>query len=68
VKVIRHDTVLVHDITGAPRNLLEQVSVPRGRRPSGKGWRYLHGWRSKTDGQAYDVYTRERPLPAGVDR
>jgi hypothetical protein len=54
---IKHETVEVHDITGALRNRLEQVSVRRDARGPA-GFRYSHGWRDP-NGVAWDLWTRE---------
>jgi hypothetical protein len=58
--MITHGPVLVHSITGEPRNLLQEVSVPRGSTPP-QGFKYSSGWMDR-DGSKWDLYTKELPL------
>lgn len=61
---IDHGLELVHDMTGAPRNYLHSVSVPRRGLSPEAPFTYLHGWRDRESGVAYDVYTRRVELDA----
>lgn len=63
---IDHETMVVHDVTGEPRNRLEQCSIRQGfGPPGGGGWKYISGWVDRETGDRYSLYGREVPLEEG---
>lgn len=59
--LIDHGTTLVHSITGEPRNLLHEISIPRDHTMRREGYTYQSGWVDK-DGRKWNLYTKQLPI------
>lgn len=60
-QTIDHGTTLVHGITGEPRNLLHEISIPRSSTDIPQGYSYRSGWMDR-DGSKWDLYCKQLPV------